>query len=109
MVELNGAAAQGPYRRLAARKGPSVDPMARVLATGPRIPVAVTVAVAVFLHVGIAAGATAAALFDEIFAWQRGIRDVIAYRLSAYEMELEKEPPPPPPEPKEEPKEEEKP
>jgi periplasmic protein TonB len=125
MGELNGAtkdkkakakakavsgrsAGAGPFRSSARRvvhNGP--DPMSRVLAVGPRIPVAVTIAVAVFLHVGMAAGATAAALFDEIFAWQRGIRDVIAYRLSQYEMEVIKETPPPPPEePKDEPKEE---
>jgi len=55
--------------------------------------------------VGMAAGATAAALFDEIFAWQRGLRDVIAYRLSEYEIDIVKEAPPPPPpdEPKPEP------
>jgi periplasmic protein TonB len=100
----------GPFRssarRIPATGGP--DPMSRVLAVGPRIPVAVTIAVAVFLHVGMAAGATAAALFDEIFAWQRGIRDVIAYRLSQYEMEVVKETPPPEP-PKDEPKDEPKP
>jgi len=78
--------------------------MARVLASGPRLPVAVTVAAAIFLHVGMAAGATAASMFDEIFAWQRGIRDVVAYRLSQYEVEIQKdEPPPPPPPPPEEP------
>jgi protein TonB len=84
--------------------------MSRVLATGPRIPVSVTIAAAAFLHVGMAAGATAASLYDEIFAWQRGIRDIVAYRLSAYEMQIEHEPPPPPKEePKEEPPEEAKP
>jgi protein TonB len=81
--------------------------MSRVLATGPRVPVAVTAAAAVFFHVGVAAGATAAAMFEEIFAWQRGLRDLVAYRLSQYEIEIEKEPPPPEPEqPKEAPKEE---
>jgi protein TonB len=82
--------------------------MSKVLATGPRVPVAVTVAVAVFLHVGMAAGATAAALFDEISAWQKSVRSVIDYRLSQYEVDLIKEPPPPPPEePKPEPEPEE--
>ena len=77
---------------------PSVDPLSRVLATGPRVSVAVTVAIAIFLHVGIAGGATAAALFDEMFAWHKGVRSVIDFRLSQYEMEILKEPPPPPPE-----------
>lgn len=76
--------------------------MSKVLATGPRIPVAVTVAVAVFLHVGMAAGATAASLFDEIFAWQKGIHDFVEYQLSHYEVDLVKEPEPPPPEPEKE-------
>ncbi|MBX3219638.1 MAG: energy transducer TonB [Labilithrix sp.] len=76
--------------------------MSKVLATGPRIPVAVTAAVAVFLHVGMAAGATAASLFDEIFEWHRGVREVVDYRLSQYEMEILKEEEPPPPEPEEE-------
>jgi periplasmic protein TonB len=92
MEELNG------YRRNALPRS-SHDPMARVLATGPRLPVSATVACAIFLHVGMAAGATAASLFDEIFAWQRGIRDVIAYRLGQYEVEIQKEEPPTPPEP----------
>ena len=83
--------------------GPAGDPMSKVLATGPRIPVAVTVAVAVFLHVGMAAGATAASLFDEIFAWQKSIHEIIEYRLSSYEVDLVKEPEPPPPEPGKEP------
>jgi periplasmic protein TonB len=91
MGELNG------YRRAAL---PRPDPMARVLSMGPRLPVSATVACAVLLHVGMAAGATAASLFDEIFAWQRGIRDVIAYRLGQYEVEIQREEtPPPPPEP----------
>jgi len=82
--------------------GPAIDPMSKVLATGPRIPVAVTVAVAIFLHVGMAAGATAASLFDEIFAWQKGIHDIVDYRLSQYEVDLVKEPEPEP-EPEKEP------
>jgi protein TonB len=83
--------------------GPTQDPMSKVLATGPRIPVAVTVAAAIFLHVGMAAGATAASLFDEIFAWQKNIHSVVDYRLSQYELEVVKEPEPPPPEPEKEP------
>jgi len=81
----------------------TVDPMSRVLATGPRLPVALTVAIAIFLHVGIAGAATAAALFDEIFAWHKGVRDFVEYRLSQYEVDIVKEPPPPPEEPKPEP------
>ena len=38
-------------------------------------------------------------MYDEIHSWQRGIRDVIAYRLSQYEMEIIKDTPPPLPEP----------
>jgi protein TonB len=78
--------------------GASADPLSKVLATGPRLPVAVTISAAVLLHVGMAAGATAASLYDEIFAWQRGIRDVIDYRLSQYEIDLVKDQPPPEPE-----------
>lgn len=119
MGELNGASAGSRAKMTASRRGakssatreplrvtgPALDPMSKVLATGPRIPIAVTAAVAILLHVGMAAGATAASLFDEIFAWQKGIHDVIDYRLSQYEMEiLREEPPPPAPEePKAEP------
>ena len=86
--------------RESAASGANADPMARVLETGPRIPVAVTVGFAIVLHVGMAAGATAASLFDEIFAWHCAVRDVVSFRLSQYEMDIVKEPPPPPePEP----------
>ncbi len=114
MGDLNGAKAGG-RKATAARtasptgrargpvlvRAPSQDPMSKVLATGPRLPVAATVSLAVFLHVGMAAGATAASMFDEIFAWQKGIHDVIAFKLGHYEIDLvkEAEPPPPPPEP----------
>jgi protein TonB len=87
-----------PYRR-AAGSAVAMDPMSRVLATGPRLPVTAAIIAAILLHVGMAGGATAAALFDEIFAWQRGIRDIIAYRLSQYEMDIIREAPPPPPPP----------
>ncbi|MDF2698106.1 MAG: Ferric siderophore transport system, periplasmic binding protein TonB [Labilithrix sp.] len=123
MADLNGASAGGrkmtaarrttpadpptpavKKRALVLAVGPAADPMSKVLATGPRIPVAVTIAVAIFLHVGIAGGATAASLFDEIFAWQKLVRDTVDYRLSQYEMDIIKEPEPPPPEaPKPEP------
>jgi periplasmic protein TonB len=117
MADLNGASAGGRKMTAARRTPPAdpptrgakkrplvlavepaADPMSKVLATGPRIPVAVTVAVAIFLHVGIAGGATAASLFDEIFAWQKLVRDSVDARLSQYEMDIIKEPPPPPPE-----------
>lgn len=107
MRDVNGASA----RRLASEPSEgdggkrlrvvatSADPLSKVLTSGPRIPLAVTIAGAILLHVGMAAGATAAALYDEIFTWQRGIRDVVGYRLSQYEVEIvrEEEPPPPPP------------
>lgn len=99
-----GVTAVSAPKKRARVAGPNVDPMSKVLATGPRIPVTAAVAVAVFLHVGMAAGATAASLFDEIFAWHRGIRDVVDYRLSQYEMDILREEEPPPPEPEEEPK-----
>jgi len=115
MGELNGASARARTSSAAKKRpkatasrpktaskprvvGPAVDPMSKVLATGPRIPVAVTIAAAVFLHVGMAAGATAASLFEEIFAWQKLVHDVVDYRLSQYEMDIIKETPPPPPE-----------
>jgi protein TonB len=105
--DLNGRAGKaGAARRAApsarARAG-APDPLARVLAPSGRVPVSVTIAAAVFLHVGMAAGATAAAHFGELFAWERAIREVIAYRLSEYQVDLIKEAPPPPP-PVEEPK-----
>ena len=123
MGDLNGASAgarkQTPARAsapaVAAVKRPRIvsppraDPMSKVLATGPRLPVSVTIAVAILLHVGMAGGATAAALFDEIFAWHRAVRDVVDYRLSQYEMEIIKEEAPPPPEPEPEPEPEAKP
>lgn len=109
MGHLNGVKAKGrpaAARRLVLAGGAlTEDPMSKVLASGQRLSVAATVAAAIFLHVGMAAGATAASLFDEIFAWQKGIHDVIAYRLSQYEVDIIKETPPPPPpeEPKPEP------
>src|SRR5437868_3710070 len=101
MGELNGKSVAGSKsgaarHRVRAELAPGVDPLFRVFATNGRVPVSVTVAAAVILHVGMAGGATAAAHFGELFAWHRGIRDVIAYRLSQYEMEIVKEPVPPP-------------
>src|SRR2546428_8235280 len=89
---------------------PPVDPMTRVMEIGPRINVAVAsvlAAVAITLHAGAAAGATTAALFSEIGAWNRDLRSSLNARLAQmYEVDVTKEAPPPPvpEEPKEEPK-----
>ena len=76
----------------------AVDPMAKILDTGKGVPGEMMIVGAIVLHVIAGAGAVYVATFDEIWAWQRGIRDVIAYQLSQYEVEVIKEPPPPPPE-----------
>lgn len=73
------------------------DPMARVLDSGSRVPGEWMVAGAILLHVAMGAAAVGVGLFEDIHAWQRGIRDVVAYALSQYEMDVVKEPPPPPP------------
>jgi protein TonB len=96
----------GDTRRFVAA---GVDPFEGVMDLGPRMPVAATIALAVMLHAGAAAGATAAALLSEIFDWNRDLTESIALRLGqTYDIEVNKppEPPPPPPEP---PKEEAKP
>lgn len=106
MATLNGAAAGGTRRPSAV---PAVDPMASVLSMGPRVPVAVLVLFTILFHAGVAMAGTAAALFSEIFAWNRALREVVQFRLSSYEIEVErekeKEPEPPPPEDKPEPEE----
>jgi protein TonB len=107
MSDLNGRrtttkAGKSPYRS-PSRRGPSTDPLSKVLSGSGKLPVSATVTFAVLLHAGMAAGATAAAHLGELFAWHRGIRDVISYRLSQYDLELVKEAPPPPPAPEEEP------
>lgn len=79
---------------------PATDPMSKILATGPRLPASATIAAAILLHVGAAGAANAAALFDEIFAFHRSVRNAVSDRLSQYEVEiLRDEPPPPEPEP----------
>ncbi|MBX3227651.1 MAG: energy transducer TonB [Labilithrix sp.] len=79
------------------------DPMARVL-DAPRVPTEVTIAGAIVLHLVIGAGAVGAGLYEDIASWQRGIRDVIAYQLQQYEVDVVKEPEKPPePEPEKEP------
>lgn len=114
MGDLNGTAAgasrevhEPPASRRVARPvvGPVGDPLSRVLSTGPRLPVWVTVFTALLLHVGMAGGATAASLFDDFYAFHRGVRELVSYRLSQYEVDIvkEKEPEPPPPEPEKEP------
>lgn len=111
MGDLNGTAAgaKKPAREapesgrvVRAVAGPGTDPLSRVLSTGPRLPVSATVCLAVLLHVGMAAGATAASLYDEFSTWQRGIRDIVNFKLSQYEIDVVKEPEPPP-EPEKEP------
>ncbi len=98
MTTLNGAAAGGSRPATALTR----DPMEGVLDMGPRIPVAVVVAFTIVFHAGVAGAGNAAALFSEIFAWNRALREVVQYKLSSYEIEVEKEkepePPPPPPE-----------
>lgn len=110
MPHLNGSAARKSSpkaptsKRTRVPSAASVDPLARVLETGPRLPISVTVALTILLHVGMAGAATAAALFNEIFAWQQEVRKIVDFRLSQYEMDIVKEaPPPPPPEPVKEP------
>jgi protein TonB len=79
---------------------------------GPRIPVSVLIAFTIVFHGGVAGAASAAALFSEIFAWNRTVRELVMFKLAqSYEIEVdkekekEKEPDPPPPEEKpEEPK-----
>lgn len=108
MPTLNGAPAG---RTRAATVALTRDPMEGVLEMGPRIPVAVVVAFTILFHAGVAGAGNAAALFSEIFAWNRALREVVQYKLSSYEIEVEKEkekepePPPPPEEEKPQPEE----
>jgi protein TonB len=89
---------------------PGLDPLAGVLSMGPRIPVSVLVAFTILFHAGVAGAASAAALFNEIWAWNRTMKEGLLYKLAqSYEIAVDKEkvkePEPPPPEPeKEEPK-----
>jgi protein TonB len=86
---------------------PAVDPFAGVLDMEPRLPLAAVIAVALLLHVAAAAGATAVALFSEMFRWNQGLTESVALRLGqTFDIEVDKPaPPPPPPDPpKEEPK-----
>jgi protein TonB len=106
MAALNGAAAGAA--RLSTQAAPSRDPFAGVLTMGPRIPVAATIAFALMLHAGAAAGATAAVMFSEIFAWNRGVQAAVLAKLDqTYDIEVVKpqelppEPPPPEPTPEE--------
>lgn len=105
MQRTNGV--QNPPEQAA---GPEGDPLLRVMAIKPRIPVAVTVALAISLHAGMAAGATAAAIFGELLQWNRELHAAVASQIDlTYNVDVVKETPPPPPEPepaKEEPKEE---
>lgn len=108
MSRVNGAS---PYRasaRILPRHGH--DPLAGVLSMGPRIPVSVLVAFTIVFHAGVAGAASAAALFSEISAWNRSMKEILNFKLAqSYEVEVEKEkekekePEPPPPEEKPEP------
>lgn len=123
MAELNGssaasrkeaAAPERPRGSLASSKSArsrvaaGVDPLARVLATGPRLPLSVVVVLAILLHVGMAAGASAASLFDAFAAFQKLVRSSVDMRLAQYELDVAKEPPPPEPEPEKPPEPEAK-
>jgi protein TonB len=110
MSRMNGAPAGGPYRARSLPR-PGHDPLAGVLSMGPRIPVSVLVAFTIVFHAGVAGAASAAALFNEIWAWNRTMKETLLFKLAqSYEVEVEKEkekekePEPPPPEEKEEPK-----
>lgn len=110
MGRMNGVPAGGPYRARPVM-GTGRDPLAGVLSMGPRIPVSVLVAFTIVFHAGIAGAASAAALFNEIWAWNRTVKETVLFKLSqSYEVEVEKEkekekePEPPPPEEKPEPK-----
>jgi protein TonB len=110
MSRMNGAA-PSPYRANMRRlPRPGHDPLAGVLSMGPRIPVSVLIAFTIVFHAGVAGAASAAALFNEIWAWNRTMKEGLLFKLAqSYEVEVEKEkekekePEPPPPE-KEEPK-----
>lgn len=112
MGSTNGASPGGPYRARPLRlPRPGQDPLAGVLSMGPRVPVSVLIAFTIVFHAGVAGAASAAALFNEIFAWNRAMRETVIFKLAqSYEVEVEKEkekekePDPPPPEEKEEPK-----
>ena len=88
------------------------DPLEGVMDMGSRLSTgALTLAIvaALVLHAGAAAAAGTAIAFGDIFAWANDVRGKISAKLSAYEVEVAKEPDPPPPEPpKEEVKEEPK-
>lgn len=89
-----------------------MDPLARVLSLGPRIPVAVMVAAAVLavsVHAGAAVGAVQAAVLHAFASWAHDVRGAVANRLSqTYDVDFikpaEKPEEPPPEPPKEEPK-----
>ena len=93
----------------------AMDPLASVLALGPRIPVAVMVCAAILavsLHAGAAVGAVQAAFLHAFGAWARDVRTSVTNHLAqTYEVDMVKPaekppapPPPPPPEEKEPPK-----
>lgn len=99
MGALNGANS-GNARSIVVQQ--DRDPLAGVLDLGSRMSVAVTIALAITLHAGVAGAAGAAMLLEDMFAWARMVRNNVSANLAqTYEIEIAKpeEPPPPPPEP----------
>jgi protein TonB len=104
-IHVNGAMDEGMRR--GARRGPATDPLAGVLAMGPRIPVAVMVfaaVLAVTVHAGAAVGAVQAAFLHAFGAWAHDVRNTVSNNLAqTYEIDVPKpvekpaEPPPEPP------------
>lgn len=110
MSRMNGSRGGSPYRAHSMPRA-GADPLAGVLSMGPRIPVSVLIAFTILFHAGVAGAASAAALFNEIWSWNRSMKEALLFKLSqSYEVEVEKEkekekePEPPPPEEKPEPK-----
>ncbi|AKV03818.1 Ferric siderophore transport system, periplasmic binding protein TonB [Labilithrix luteola] len=106
MGALNGANAGGA-RSVVVQTRNDTDPFAGVLDLGSRMSVAVTIALAITLHAGVAGAAGAAMLLEDMFAWARMVRSAVSANLAqTYEIEIakpEEPPPPPPPEPEPEP------
>jgi protein TonB len=111
MAVLNGSTAK-QHRRYTPVM-PGLDPLSNVLSMGPRVPVSIMIIVAVMLHGGAAAGATAAVIFSEMYAWNRALHDAVLAKLDqTYDIDVAKPqelPPEPPKEPEPAPKAEPKP
>lgn len=102
MGALNGANS-GDSRSIVVQTRHDRDPFAGVLDLGSRMSVAVTIALAITLHAGVAGAAGAAMLLEDMLAWARMVRNNVSANLAqTYEIEVakpEEPPPPPPPEP----------